>query len=132
MGERIQHVAGIVFALMFVAILAMMNANVLGIGSSVNDRLARTYGMTEMHELQAFDETTVTGSTVISAIKNYDTLYDYNMVITVDGTNYGDTNAGYRSYAEAVRNISPTNSYTAELVTNSNGMTTGINFTRAS
>lgn len=130
MGERIQHVAGIVFALMFVALLAMINSNVLGIGNSVNDRLERTYGTTEMHELLAFDDTRVTGSTVISAIKNYDSLYEYDMVINVEGDEYGDSDMGYHDYNYARSHISPADSYTAELDTNANGMTTGITFTK--
>lgn len=122
MGERIQHIAGIVFALMFIAILAMINSSVLDIGGSVNDRLVRTYGVTEMHELQAFDDTTVTGATVRSAINNADVLYDYELEVWVDGTQYGDGHADPSS-------IRPDAMYEASLDINANGMTTGIRFT---
>lgn len=131
MGQRIEHIAGIVFAMMFIAILALMNSNVLGIGNSVNAQLSRTYEATEMRELASFDNTTVTGSTAISAIKNYDNLYNYNMAIYVDGTPYGAA-TGAKDYAYASTHIDPAASFNAVLDVNSNGVTTGIRFTTAS
>lgn len=128
MGQRIEHIAGIVFALMFIAILALMNSNVIGIGNSVNDQLSRTYEATEMRELASFDDTKVTGSTVISAIKNYDNLYHYDMEIYVDGESYGAA-AGARDYAYASTHIDPTASFSAALEANANGVTNAIWFT---
>ena len=128
MGERIQHIAGIVMALAFIALLAMMNSSVLSIGTSVNDRLNRTSGMTEMHELQAFNDTRVTGTTVISAIKNYDNLYNYDMEIYVDGNPYGAAD-GAKNYSWAATHINPTASFEAKLNVNANGVTSGITFT---
>lgn len=131
MGQRIQHIAEVVFALMFIAIIALMNSNVLGIGNSVNAQLSRTYEATEMRELASFDNTMVTGSTVISAVKNYDNLYNYDMAIYVDGTPYGAA-AGAKDYSYASTHIDPTSSFNASLEANSNGVTTGIRFTTAS
>lgn len=136
MGERIQHSALIIFALAFIAILAMMNGTVRDIGSSVNGQLTRTYAATEMHELQAFDDTKVTGTTVISAIKNYNSLYSYDMGISVTtsrGTYTYGAGGAYGSYdvtnSGDSRYINPTKSFSASLAENANGVITGIEFT---
>lgn len=135
MGERIQHSALIIFALAFIAILAMMNGTVRDIGGSVNGQLTRTYAATEMHELQAFDDTKVTGTTVISAIKNYNSLYSYDMGIAVTtsrGTYTYGAGGTYDSYdvtnSGDSRYINPTKSFSAALVENGNGVITGIEF----
>lgn len=135
MGNRIQTVAGIIFALAFVAILAMMNTTVIDIGESVNGQLSRTYETTELQELKAFDDTTVTGATVISTIKNYDSLYTYDMTIKVKTgsttTTYG-ANGTYKKYtttnASDAKYINPAKSYKATLESNANGVYTTISF----
>lgn len=134
MGNRIQTVAGIIFALAFVAILSMMNTTVVDIGESVNGQLSRTYKTTELQELKAFDDTTVTGATVISTIKNHDSLYTYDMTIEVETgsttTTYGA--GGYDKYtatnASDAKYINPAKSYKAELIQNENDVYTTIKF----
>lgn len=137
MGSRIQSIAATCFALMFVALMALMQTNVLSIGNNVNDQLHRTNVNTEIHELAAFDDTTVTGATVISAIKNYQTLYRYDMTIVVKtkanaaGTSYGagQANPDYTVTSPSnARYINPTKSFTATLKPNANGVLTTIEF----
>lgn len=140
MAERIQHIAGIIFALAFVALLALLNTNAINIGQNVNRQLSRTSTASETYELQAFDGTTVTGATVISAIKNYDALTAYDMaisVVTKSGsvsvtTTYGagGTYVKYDPTSQpANTRITPTKSFRAELVENINGILNGVKFT---
>ena len=83
MGNRIQSIAGTIFALAFIAVMAMIQMNVLGIGNNINDQLARTNIATEMHELAAFDDTTVTGATrlVLQPIKTLSPTFVRNFFL---------------------------------------------------
>ena len=127
MGERIQQVAGIIFALAFIAILAMINTNILGFGTSVNDKLARSYADTEAYELQAFDDTRFTGSTVISAVNNRENLYTTPLEIHLNGTvvTSVSTTPGSANY------VNSAGAYTAQLLVNTNDIVYGIEFTTA-
>lgn len=141
MADRIQQIVGIIFALAFVAILAMINTNVLNFGQSINNQLQRTNMKAETYELEAFNGTTVTGATVISTINNYKTLTEYELKIEV--TNIGETaptifgvggHSSYKAYkAENPEySISPISSYDADLKTNDNGLQNTIVFIQTS
>lgn len=122
MSERIQWVASIIFALAFVALMSVMNMDVLHYGANVNNRVNNQIAVSESYELQNFDGTTVTGDTVKSAIKNQDTLYTSNLEIVVDGTTY--------PVGSNTDSISLSSKYTATLVRNGNDIITGVEFTR--
>lgn len=94
MGNRIQSIASMVFALAFVALLAILNTNILGIGQSVNKQLDNTHIAIQESTLNDFNDTLVTGQTVINTIKNRDKLYDYELQIIVKTANGGDTTYG--------------------------------------
>ncbi len=126
MSNRLQSIAEIVFALAFIAILSMIASGVFKFGGNVNEQIQRTNAATELHELRAFDGTTVTGETVISAIRNHNTLYSYDLTITVGGTNYG---AGGTTFDITSGAVNPAAAYSATLDTNGNGVVTGITFT---
>ena len=132
MADRIQQVVGIIFALAFVAILAMINTNVLNFGQSINNQRQRTNMKAETYELQAFNETKVTGATVISTINNYKTLTEYELKIEV--INIGDDEptvfgvGGYQSYGSSGYTINPIHSYNARLRENVNGVQNIIYF----
>ena len=132
MSNRIQTIAEIIFALTFIAILALLSSGVLSFGQNVNNQISRTNAVTEMHELRAFDNTAVTGATVISAIRNYDSIYNYSLTITVSnsaGTKVYGT-GGIESYDASTGFINPADSYRASLVYNSNDVVTGVLFER--
>lgn len=122
MSERIQWVASIIFALAFVALLSVMNMDVLHYGANANNRVNNQIAVSESYELQNFDGTVVTGDTVRSAVKNQDTMYTSNLEIVVDGTTYP---AGSNTDS-----IGLSSKYTAELVRNANDIITGVEFTR--
>lgn len=125
MGDRIQQIAGIIFSLAFIAILAMINTSVLGFGANVNDRLTRSYAATEAYELEVFDDQKVTGSTVISAVNNRENLYTAPLVIQLNGAEVTSTS----TTPGAANYVNSGASYTAELLENANGVIYGIAFT---
>ena len=111
------------FALVFIAIVSTMNSEVVRYGNAVNHRVNNQIVAAENYELQSFDGTLVTGDTVISAIKNQDTLYSTNLEISVNGTTYTrNDNLGAIGLA---------NRYRAELVLNDNDIIVGVRFTSA-
>lgn len=121
MSERIQWVASIIFALAFVALLSVMNMDVLHYGANVNNRVNNQIAVSESYELQNFDGTVVTGDTVRSAIKNQDTMYTSKLEIRIgsdwDSASIADPNA-----------ISLSSTYTAHLHRNNNDIIVGVYF----
>lgn len=123
MGNRIQTMASIIFALFFVAILAQMNTSVLKFGADMNGKVNNTLTVSENYELDAFDNTQVTGDTVISAIHNRETLCS-NRPIEISINGYvitGNDDA-------AINSISPSRVYTATLMRNANDVVQTIDF----
>lgn len=142
MGSRIQKIATVMFALAFVAILAIMNSSILSLGSNSNKKLNSTLSTTDNYELSSFDETTVTGDTVISAIGNCKTLSSSTKLkITVytnansSGEEYGYTDEDDDDFTEySITDprdddfINPSAEFEASLVTNDNDIVTEIEF----
>lgn len=127
MGSRIQTIAGIIFSLLFIAILSNMNSSVLQFGSDVNRKVGNTLSVSQSYELDVFDGTKVTGDTVISAINNKDTITSgMQLDIIVDGTTVTGT------YAESGITINPSTVYNAELQRNLNDVVNAVSFTTAS
>lgn len=127
MGSRIQTIAGIIFSLLFIAILATMNSTVLQFGSDVNRKVGNTLSVSQNYELDVFDGTKVTGDTVISAINNKDTITNgLQLNIIVDGTTVTGT------YAESGITINPSTVYNAQLQRNLNDVVEAITFTTES
>lgn len=70
MNKKIITIAGIVFALIFVVLLAVMMGTITNKANSANTKLVDTLEMSDGMELANYDNTTVKGSSVINAIKN--------------------------------------------------------------
>lgn len=136
MGDRIQKIAGIIFALAFVGILAMMNQQVMLFGSDVNQQVHNTSTVSVDYELEPFNGTVVSGDTVISAIKNRNSLTSSNLSIQVENDEgvitYSDEAGDETSYDKSRFEIVITDKYTAELAANANGVVTQIVFKLAS
>ena len=125
MEHRIQVIAGIIFSLVFVGILSTMNTTVLRFGTDVNRKVGNTVAVSENYELRAFDDTRVSGDTVISAINNRDTLgSNVRLDIQVDGVGVTGT------YAESGLSINPNTVYAATLLRNDNDVIQTISFER--
>lgn len=124
MGQRIETMASMIFALVFVAILSTMAVTVNRYGSVVNQKVGNTVSVSENYELASFDGTKVTGDTVISAINNRATLSaKFVLHITVDGVEItGD-------YADSGLVINPSGAYDATLERNANDVIETVAFT---
>lgn len=122
MSERIQWVAGVIFALAFVALLSTMNMDVLRYGSNVNNQVNNQIAVSESYELQNFDGTLVTGDTVQSAVKNQDTLYTSKLEIRI-GSAWDSA-----SVVSSADDISLSQKYEAHLHRNANNIIDGVYF----
>lgn len=122
MGERIQWVAGVIFALAFVALLSTMNMDVLRYGSNVNNQVNNQIAVSESYELQNFDGTLVTGDTVRSAVKNQDTLYTSKLEIRI-GSDWDSA-----SVVNNADDIGLSQKYEAHLHRNANNIIDGVYF----
>lgn len=70
MNKKIITIAGIVFALIFVVLLAVMMGTITTKANSANSKLVDTLEMTDNTSLSIYDDTTVKGESVLNAIKN--------------------------------------------------------------
>ena len=126
MGHRIETMASVIFALLFIGILSTMYGTVNRYGSEVNRKVGNTVSVAENYELLAFDGTKVTGDTVISAINNRNSLSSkLTLQITVDGRPVVGADA---SFGET---INPSTIYNAELQKNANDVIETIAFIKA-
>ena len=149
MGSRVQKIAFLVFALMFIAIMAVLNTSVLTLGTSANNQLNTTVSSGEV-SLNIYDGTTVSGANVRDAAKAPDKICSTDLKITVKtsantaGTTY--TSATGDSYNPAYGGktapasgtdakgqstyINPTATFESILNYNGNGVVNGITFTQ--
>lgn len=70
MNKKIITIAGIVFALIFVVILAVMMGTITNKANNANNKLTDTLEMSDGLDLASYDNTMMKGSSVINAIKN--------------------------------------------------------------
>lgn len=136
MGSRVQKIAFLIFALMFVAIMAVLNTSILTLGTSGNDQLTSIVASDDS-ALSVYDNSTVYGATVINCAKAPDSVCSIPLEITVK-TSDGKT----ETYSVATNNkydvsdpngdgyINRSAKFDSELVYNSNGVVKGITFTQ--
>lgn len=98
MEHKIITIAAIVFALVFVLILAVMMGTITNKANSANTQLADTLSMSSDTGVEEYENGSFTGEAVINAIKNVKTIGgDAKIKITVktaadtSGTSYGYT-----------------------------------------
>lgn len=136
MGSRIQKIAGLIFALMFVAIMAVLNTSILTLGTSGNDQLTSIVASDDS-ALSVYDNSTVYGATVINCAKAPDGVCSIPLEITVktaDGTTSVYSAAKETKYDVSDPNgkgyINRSAKFDSELVYNENGVVKGITFTQ--
>lgn len=134
MGGRVQKIAFIIFALLFVAIMAVLNTSVLNMATSSNKTLTTTVTTSDSSSLNVYDNTSVYGSTVQDCAKKPDGIISSSLYVFVrtaggtgytcyaTGNEYNNNNAGDANY------INPNSMFHSNLITNSNGVTCGILF----
>jgi len=135
MGSRVQKIAFLIFALMFVAIMAVLNTSILTLGTSSNEQLTNIVASDDS-ALNVYDDSTVYGATVINCAKAPDDVCSNPLQITVKtaansagttyetGTLYTVTDANDTNY------INRSAKFHSELVYNDNGVVSGITFTQ--
>lgn len=148
MSKKIITIAEIVFALIFVVILALFMSTITNKGNSANTKLVDTLEMTDNTSLNSYDGSEMKGEAVINAIKNVKSIGgDLKLKVVVktkmntSGAEYGFTatsatepvaydgtaaskDSGHNDY------INPSALFSSELVKNSNNVVTGITFTQ--
>ena len=134
MGSRIQKIAFIIFALLFVAIMAVMNSTVLNLGTNGNKQLSSTLQTSDTASLEVYNDATVAGSTVLSAAKNPSSVSSTKMNIGVLTKAAGQemkvyTPDGSSKYdGSDVNAINASSQFHSYLCYNKNGVVTGIAF----
>lgn len=141
MGSRIQKIAFIIFALLFVAIMAVMNSTVLNLGTNGNKQLSTTLQTSDTASLEVYNDATVAGSTVLSAAKNPSSVSSTNLVIGVTTKAADDEVKAYSSNgaitdtekytgSDSAYAINAGSQFHSYLVYNDNNVVTGILFTQ--
>lgn len=132
MGSRIQHIAFIVFALLFVAIIAVINTGILNMGTNANKTLSTTVQTSNSSTLELYNNTKIAGDTVANAAKNPDSLANTAMqvfVITKSGSNKTYDNAHkYKAQSSDAAYINSSAQFQSYLCENNNGVVSGILF----
>lgn len=133
MGSRVQKIAFIIFALLFVAIMAVMNTSVLNLGTNANKQLSTTLQTSDSSALEIYNNSIVSGNTVLNAAKNPSVVSSTNMTIAVvtkanqSGEPYTSTDT-YTANPSDSTYINTSSQFTSHLVSNSNGVIVGIIF----
>lgn len=142
MGQKIITIAAIVFALVFVLILAVMMGTITNKANTANTQLADTLNMTANTGVDQYNNVVLKGESVISAIKNVKTIGgDLKLKVTVktgmntSGQSYGYLDDGsfaeYKPLPSSDNNyISPSSEFQSEVVNNANDIATEIVFTQ--
>ena len=134
MGSRIQHIAFIVFALLFVAIIAVINTGILNMGTNANKTLSTTVQTSNSSTMELYNNTKISGDTVAAAAKNPDSLANTSMTVFVVTKAGGqtvytyDNSNKYKAQSSADDYINSSAQFQSYLCENDNGVVSGILF----
>ena len=118
MGSRVQKIAFLIFALMFVAIMAILNTTIPSDDSSLN----------------IYDQGSLYGSSVATCAKDPGKIASTDLTVFVitkadgTGTYYDGTDSHTYDATVADKAINKTAKFKSYLCNNANGVTTGILF----
>lgn len=91
MNKKIITIAEIVFALIFVVLLAVFMATINSKGNAANTQLVNTLDSTGTTSTQSYNGTTVKGSTVTTALDNFKSIGGDNKITMVVTTKMGSS-----------------------------------------
>ena len=133
MGSRIQHIAFIVFALLFVAIIAVINTGILNMGTNANKTLSTTVQTSNSSTLELYNNTKIAGDTVANAAKNPDSLANTAMTVFVATKASTEPKAytnstKYKAQSSDSTYINSSAQFDSYLCENDNGVVSGILF----
>lgn len=133
MGGRVQKIAFIIFALLFVAIMAVLNTSVLNMATGANKTLTTTVSTSDSSSLDVYNDADVYGSTVQNCATKPSSIISSSISVFV--RTGGDDS--YREYTAKGTYKEPSSSkafintnamFHSNLITNANGVTVGILF----
>lgn len=133
MGSRVQKIAFLIFALMFVAIMAVLNTSILTLGTSSNEQLTSVVASDDS-PLSVYDDTTVYGATVIQAAKAPDnvTSTPLEIIVKTSSNTSGATYKGDTTYnitdASNADYINRSAKFHSTVQYNDNGVASSITF----
>lgn len=139
MGSRVQKIAFLIFALMFVAIMAILNTSILTLGTSANGQLTSIVTSDDA-ALNIYDNQKVYGSTAASCAKDpsavAETVENVYVITAADTTGQKYTSESGESYPisslsddeKTAKTINSTAKFNSYLCINSNGVITGVLF----
>ena len=145
MNKKIITIAEIVFALVFVVMLAIFMATINSKGNDANTQLVNTLETTTGTSIQNYENLDkVKGTVVENAVKNYTTISS-NAKVTIAvqtkdmdaaGLGYalygydgkGDTHPSYNAKSTDSWYINPTADFLVEVIKNNNDVAVGIAF----
>ena len=133
MGSRVQKIAFLIFALMFVAIMAILNTTILTMGTSANSQLTTTV-TSDDSSLNIYDQGSLYGSSVATCAKDPGKIASTDLTVFVItkadeiGDYYDGTDAHTYDATVAAKAINKTAKFKSYLCNNANGVTTGILF----
>ena len=144
MNQKIIDIAKIVFALIFVVLLAVMMGTISSKGNAANTQLVDTLEMTSNQNLDRYaDGAEVSGEAVVYAINNVDNIGgNTKMCVTVKtkanttGVKYGYIDNGASAKRYTITNTSDVNyintsaRFECKQDINGNGVITGLIFTQ--
>ena len=145
MNQKIIDIAKIVFALIFVVLLAVMMGTISSKGNAANTQLVDTLEMTSNQNLDRYaNGAEVSGEAVVYAINNVDNIGgNTKMCITVKtkanldpGVQYGYVSDGASAKRYTITDTSDNNyintsaRFTCKQDINGNGVITGLTFTQ--
>ena len=139
MGSRIQHIAFIVFALLFVAIIAVINTGILNMGTNANKTLSTTVQTSNSSTMELYNNTKISGDTMASAAKNPNSLANTSMTVFVvtrahdkqsstAGKGLYDNEHKYQAKSGDPDYINSSAQFDSYLLQNDNGVTSGVLF----
>lgn len=137
MGERVQKIAFLIFALAFVAIMAVLNTSILTLGTSANGQLTATVSSNDS-ALAIYDQGDVYGSTVINCAKDPSKVCSTDMRVFVVTNASAQDSAKVKEYGTVanekympdggINDINSTAKFNSYLCYNANNVCTGILF----
>lgn len=137
MNKKIITIAEIVFALIFVVILAVIMGTITNKGNSANTKLVDTLEMTDSSSLNSYaDNSIVKGESVKSAISQIKSIggdLKLNVYVETKANSgsyktYSDTNKYTVSDTTANDYINPSASFKCWQIINNNNVVTGLYF----
>ena len=136
MNQKIITIATIVFALIFVVVLAVMMNTISNKAENANTKLVDTLDANDSQSLAIYESGVMKGESVIGAIKNIKSIgghFKLNVIVVTGAgasTTYGVNDPYSTSDSSDSKYINPVAEFSTKVNRNSNGVPVSIEFTQ--